>query len=56
MIDALDKSNCKVFGTHRHVYKKEEGKFPRGESHLHFMCEDKDSEDAIRVINFLKNY
>ena len=51
---ALEESNCKVFDTHRHVQKTDEKLC--GESHLHFMCIDKDREDTIKMINFLKNY
>lgn len=54
-IKALEESDCRIFGTHTHVQRKE-GKPLRRESHLHFMCADKDRNDTIRMINFLKNY
>lgn len=52
--EVLEKSDCKIFGTHIHLGSKER-KFQR-ESHIHFMCQDRDKIDTLRMINFLKNY
>lgn len=51
----LEESDCRVFSIHRHVQKKE-GKLPYAESHIHFICQDKERTDTINMINFLKNY
>lgn len=53
-VKALEDSDCKIFSTHTHVNKL--GKLPYRESHLHFICQDKDRTDTIKMINFLKNY
>ena len=50
----IEKSNCRVFDTHKHYFKKE-GEEQKMESHIHFMCIDKDREDTIRMIQFLKS-
>lgn len=50
----LEASDCKVFGTH--VGKREDKKLPYRESHIHFICDDKDRGDIIRMIHFLKDY
>lgn len=52
----LEESDCKVFGIHTHATKIEKEKLPHRESHIHFICQDRDREDTIRMINFLKNY
>lgn len=54
VIKALEDSDCKIFSTHSHVNKL--GKFPYRESHLHFICQDRDREDTVNMINFLKDY
>lgn len=54
-IKALEDSDCKIFSTHTHVQRKE-GKLPYIESHLHFICQDRDRTDTIKTINFLKDY
>lgn len=51
----LEESDCKIFDTHLHV-KRIEGVPFRDESHIHFICQDKDREDTIRMIHLLKNY
>ena len=48
--NVLEKSDCKVFSIHTHKGK------PYRESHIHFICQDKDRLDTIRMINFLKHY
>jgi hypothetical protein len=53
--DILEKSDCKIFSVHTHVQKKE-GKLPNRESHIHFICQDRERIDTIRMINFLKHY
>lgn len=53
-IKELEFADCKIFSTHTHVNKT--GKSPYRESHLHFICQDRDSTDTIKMINFLKNY
>ena len=52
----LEESDCKVFGVHTHVDKREEEKLPHRESHIHFICQDRDRQDTMRMINFLKDY
>ena len=52
----LEESDCKVFGVHTHVDMREDEKLPYRESYIHFICDDKDRGDTIRMINFLKNY
>lgn len=52
---ALEESDCKIFSVHTHTQKKE-GKSPKREFHLHFICQDRDREDTIKTINFLKKY
>lgn len=51
----LEESDCKIFSVHSHVQTKE-GKLPKRESHLHFICQDRDRDDTIKLINFLKDY
>lgn len=55
-VKALEDSDCKIFSTHTHVDMRKEGKLPYSESHLHFICQDRDREDTIKMINFLKDY
>lgn len=55
VVDKLEESDCKIFSVHTHAQQRE-GKMPKRESHLHFICQDRDKEDTIRMINFLKNY
>lgn len=50
----LEESDCKVFSVHTHATKRKEK--PYRESHLHFICQDRDREDTIKMINFLKDY
>jgi hypothetical protein len=45
-IKILERAHCKIFDSHPHLR----------ESHLHFICQDRDSADTIRMINFLKDY
>lgn len=52
---SLDESDCKIFSTHRHL-KRKDGRPPREESHLHFICQDKDDDDTMRIIKLLKDY
>lgn len=52
----LEESDCKIFGVHSHAKKRGEQKLPYRESHIHFICQDKDREETMRVINFLKSY
>lgn len=55
----LEESGCKIFSTHSHIQRKKEGQIPldlQEESHIHFICEDKDRDDTIRMIKLLKNY
>jgi len=52
----LEESDCKIFGVHSHVAIKDKQKLPYRESHIHFICQDKDRRDTIRMINFLKDY
>ena len=54
-IKELEFADCKIFSTHTHVQRKE-GKPPYIESHLHFICQDRDREDTVKMINFLKDY
>jgi hypothetical protein len=54
VVKVLEDSDCKIFSTHTHV--NELGKFPYTESHLHFICQDRDRIDTIKMINFLKDY
>ncbi len=49
----IEKSDCKVFDIHRYISKK--GEENKEESHIHFMCVDKDRQDTVRMINFLKS-
>jgi hypothetical protein len=51
----LEESDCKIFSVHTHAQKKE-GKLSNRESHIHFICQDRDSDDTLRMINFLKDY
>jgi hypothetical protein len=53
VIKNLEKSDCKIFSIHTHVT---EGKLSRKENHIHFICQDRDRDDMIRMINFLKDY
>ena len=53
-VKTLELADCKIFRTHTHVDKL--GKLPYTESHLHFICQDRDSTDTIKMINFLKDY
>ncbi len=53
-VKALEDSDCKIFSTHTHINKL--GKLPYIESHLHFICQDRDRTDTIKIINFLKDY
>lgn len=46
IIKELEFAHCKIFDIHTHLR----------ESHLHFICQDRDSTDTIKMINFLKNY
>ncbi len=55
VIETLEFADCKIFSTHTHVQRKE-GKLPYRESHLHFICQDRDRTDTIKTINFLKDY
>lgn len=52
----LEESECKVFSVHTHADLRGERKLPYRESHLHFICDDKDRTDTINMINFLKDY
>ena len=52
----LETSDCKVSGVHTHVDMREDKKLPYRESHIHFICDDKDRTDTISTINFLKDY
>ena len=54
-VNTLELADCKIFRTHTHVDKREE-KFPYKESHIHFICQDRDRTDTIKMINFLKDY
>lgn len=56
VVKALEDSDCKIFSTHTHVDQRKEGKLPYIESHLHFICQDRDREDTIKMINFLKDH
>jgi hypothetical protein len=53
--EILEKSDCKIFSVHTHAQKKD-GKLSNRESHIHFICQDRDRIDTIRMINFLKHY
>lgn len=50
----IEKSDCRVFEVHKHRSHKE-GEEDKVESHIHFMCMDKDREGTLRMINFLKS-
>jgi hypothetical protein len=50
----IEESDCKTFKIHRHTKTKE--KYTHEETHLHFMCEDKDRYDTIAMAEFLKQY
>lgn len=55
VIQTLESSDCKIFGTHIHI--RQNGTKPiKKESHIHFICQDRDKEDTIRMIHFLKIY
>lgn len=51
----LEESDCKIFSVHTHTQEKER-KSSHKELHIHFICQDRDRDDTIRMINFLKNY
>lgn len=55
VVKALEDSDCKIFSTHTHAQQKE-GKLPYRESHLHFICQDRDRIDTMKMINFLKDH
>lgn len=54
VIQTLESADCKIFGIHTHV--RQDTKPRLKEHHIHFICQDRDKEDTIRMIQFLKNY
>lgn len=50
----LEESDCKIFSVHTHATLRKER--PYRESHIHFICQDKDRKDTIEMANFLKHY
>ena len=55
LLKRLEDSDCKIFSTHTHAQKKE-GKLPYRESHLHFICQDRDLEIVVDHSNMLSVY